>query len=80
MDEGVSMVSRIRRDAAIYRLAPKGRPKGKRGRKPKTSSFFVDMLSALRKVLWHDRISSNSRFSARVRELFERVSYALFAA
>lgn len=41
---------------------------------------FVDMLSALRKVLWHDRISSNSRFSARVRELFERVSYALFAA
>lgn len=41
---------------------------------------FVDMLSALRKVLWHDRISSNSRVSARVIELFERVSYALFAA
>ncbi len=41
---------------------------------------FVDMLSALRKVLWQDRISSNSRFSARVIELFERVSYALFAA
>ncbi len=41
---------------------------------------FVDMLFALRKVLWQDRISSNSRFSARVIELFERVSYALFAA
>ena len=41
---------------------------------------FVDMLSALRKVLWYDRISGNSRFSARVRELFERASYALFAA
>ena len=41
---------------------------------------FVDMLSALRKVLWQDRISANSRFSSRVRELFERVSYALFAA
>jgi len=41
---------------------------------------FADMLSALRKVLWYDRISIKSRFSSRVRELFERASYALFAA
>jgi len=31
---GVSFVSRIRRDAAIYDLPPKRRPKGKRGRPP----------------------------------------------
>jgi len=41
---------------------------------------FADMLSALRKVLWYDRISIKSRYSSRVRELFEQVSYALFAA
>jgi len=41
---------------------------------------FIDMLSALRKVLWQHRISPNLRFSARVRELIETVSYALFAA
>jgi len=46
----------------------------------KRQPSFVDMLSALRTVLWHDRISGNSRFSSRVRELFERASYALFAA
>ena len=32
---GVSLVSRIRRDAAIYALAPTKRPKGKRGAPPK---------------------------------------------
>jgi len=41
---------------------------------------FVDMLSALRKVLWQHRISSNLRFSRRVKELIESVSYGLFAA
>jgi hypothetical protein len=41
---------------------------------------FVDMLSALRQVLWQHRISPNLRFSARVKELIETVSYALFAA
>ena len=41
---------------------------------------FIDMLSALRKVLWQHRISPNLRFSARVKELIETVSYALFAA
>jgi hypothetical protein len=41
---------------------------------------FVDMLTALRNVLWQHRISHNSRFSARVKQLIESVSYALFAA
>jgi len=41
---------------------------------------FVDMLSALRKVLWQHRISPNLRFSQRVKELIETVSYGLFAA
>ena len=41
---------------------------------------FVDMLSGLRKVLWQHRISPNLRFSQRVKELIETVSYGLFAA
>ena len=41
---------------------------------------FADMLSALRKVLWQHRISPNFRFSPRVKELIETVSYGLFAA
>jgi len=41
---------------------------------------FVDMLSALRKVLWHHRISPNLRFSHQVKKLLESVSYGLFAA
>jgi len=41
---------------------------------------FVDMLSALRKVLWQHRISPNLRFLPQVRQLIETVSYALFAA
>lgn len=41
---------------------------------------FVDMLSGLRKVLWQHRISPNLKFSQRVKELIETVSYGLFAA
>jgi hypothetical protein len=41
---------------------------------------FLDMVSALRKVLWHHRISPNLRFSTQVKELIESVSYGLFAA
>jgi len=40
---------------------------------------FVDMLSVLRKVLWQHRMSPNLRFSQRVKELIETVSYGLFA-
>ena len=35
LPQNVSFVSRIRRDAAIYALPPRRRPKGKRGRHPK---------------------------------------------
>jgi hypothetical protein len=41
---------------------------------------FADMLTALRELLLHHRISSNSRVSARVKKLIETVSCALFAA
>jgi hypothetical protein len=46
----------------------------------KTRPSFLDMLSALRRVLWQHRISSNSRFTARVRDILKTVSYALSAA
>jgi len=41
---------------------------------------FADMLSALRRVIWEHRILPNSTFSARVREIWNAVSYALSAA
>jgi len=41
---------------------------------------FADMLAALRRALWQHRISPNLRFSPRVKELIETVSYGLFAA
>ena len=41
---------------------------------------FLDMLSALRRVLWQHRISPNSTFSARVQQIWNAVSYALSAA
>jgi len=46
----------------------------------KTQPSFLDMLATLRRVLWQHRISSNSRFTARVRDILETVSYALSAA
>ena len=46
----------------------------------KTRPSFLDMLSALRRVLWQHRISPNSRFMGRVRDIPEAVSYALSAA
>jgi hypothetical protein len=46
----------------------------------KTRPSFLDMLSALRRVLWEHRISLNSRFTARVRDILKTVSYALSAA
>ena len=48
--------------------------------KHKRHPSFLDMLSALRKVLWHHRISPNLRFSTQVKELIESVSYGLFVA
>jgi hypothetical protein len=46
----------------------------------KTRPSFLDMLSALRRVLWRHRISPNSTLTARVRDILETVSYALSAA
>jgi hypothetical protein len=46
----------------------------------KTRPSFADMLSALRRVLWQHRITPNSRFTARVRDILKTVSYALSAA
>jgi len=46
----------------------------------KARPSFLDMLSALRRVLWQHRISPNSRFTAQLREILETVSYALCAA
>jgi hypothetical protein len=45
-----------------------------------TRPSFPEMLSALRRVLWRHRVSSNSTFTARVRDIMETVSYALSAA
>lgn len=45
----------------------------------KSHPSFADMLSALRRVLWHHRISPNSTFSARVQEIWNALSYALSA-
>jgi len=46
----------------------------------KTRPSFLDMLSALRRVLWEHRISSNSGFTGRVRDILKTVFYALSAA
>jgi hypothetical protein len=43
----------------------------------KSHPSFLDMLAALRRVLWQHRISSNSTLTARVRNILETVSYAL---
>ena len=46
----------------------------------KSRPSFLDMLAALRRVLWKHRISPNSTFSTRVRDILETVFYALSAA
>ena len=46
----------------------------------KSRPSFLDMLASLRGALWQHRISSNSRFTARVQDILETVSYALSAA
>lgn len=46
----------------------------------KTRPSFLDMLAALRGVLWRHRITSNSRLTTRVQDILQTVSYALSAA
>ena len=55
-------------------------PEGTPWNPSKSRPSFLDMLGALRRVLWQHRISPNSRFTARVRDILETVSYALSAA
>ena len=55
-------------------------PEGTPWNPSKTRPSFLDMLSALRRVLWQHRITPNSRFTTRVRDILESVSYALSAA
>jgi hypothetical protein len=54
LPERVNLVSRIRRDAAIYDLPPTRRPKGKRGPKPKKGKRLPcpRKLAVLRKKGW----------------------------
>jgi hypothetical protein len=54
LPQNVNLVSRIRRDAAIYRLPSKRAPKGKRGRKPKKGKRLPCPLkiAAYRKNGW----------------------------
>lgn len=53
---GVNLVSRLRRDAAIYALPPQRTPKGKRGRKPKKGKRLPTpkKMAAYRKKGWQD--------------------------
>lgn len=46
----------------------------------KTRPSFLDMLAALRGVLWQHRISSKLRLTPRVHDILKTVSYALSAA
>jgi DDE superfamily endonuclease len=59
---------------------PSLRPEGTPWQSSKTRPSFLDMLSALRRVLWRHRISPKSRFTVQVRQILETVSYALCAA
>lgn len=55
-------------------------PEGTPWNPGKTRPSFLDMLSALRRVLWQHRISPNSRFTAQLRNIFKTVWFALSAA
>jgi len=66
--------------ATVAVQEPSLRPEAVPWRPYKTRPSFSDMLSALRRVLWGHRISPNSRFTARLQQMLQTVSYALFAA
>jgi hypothetical protein len=59
---------------------PSLRPQATPWNPGKSQPSFLDMLAALRRLLWQHRISSNSRFTARVQDILRTVSYALAAA
>jgi hypothetical protein len=59
---------------------PRLRPHGTPWRPETSHPTFLNMLSALRRVLWLQRISPNSTATGQVEKLLAAVSYALCAA
>jgi hypothetical protein len=59
---------------------PTLRPQAPPWNPTKSRPSFLDMLAALRLVLWQHRISPKSRFRTQVRNILETVAYALSAA
>ncbi len=55
-------------------------PKGTDWQGPKDHPTHLDMLATLRRVLWTDRINSNSTLKGRVRGLWNTLQFALCAA
>lgn len=55
-------------------------PQGTPWNPDKTRPSFLDMLSALRRVLWEHRILPKSGFTARLRDILQTVFYTLSAA
>jgi len=55
-------------------------PRGSDWTPSKNHPSYLDMVATLRKVLWTDRINSNSTLSGRVRELWKTLQFTLCAA
>lgn len=55
-------------------------PRGSDWTPNKDHPSYLDMVATLRKVLWTDRINSNSTLSGRVRELWKTLQFTLCAA
>ena len=66
--------------ACVAADEPSLRPETMPWQLSKRHPSFLDMLSALRRVLWRHRISSNSKLPAQVQEILQALSYALCAA
>jgi len=66
--------------AAAAKAAPELLPDAPPWYPRKTRPAFLNMLSALRSVLWRHRIMGNSTLSGRVEKMFTAVSHALCAA
>ncbi len=60
--------------------ATTAQPKGTDWQGPKDHPTHLDMLATLRRVLWTDRINSNSTLKGRVRGLWNTLQFALCAA
>jgi hypothetical protein len=60
--------------------ATAAQPKGTDWQRSKKHPTPLDMLATLRKVLWTDRINSNSTLKGRVRGLWKTLQFALCAA